>query len=129
GTVHMNAIRKKPSWRAVVLPSSDTAHSPVAVSEDRCSTCSGVKQMSDDHPQRIKLSKHGPRRALARFAYFVGVGDQAWAYADPDEVDKAPHDAHAVQLDPSLIVAETNPATGERYFAYRGPPVRFGHRV
>jgi hypothetical protein len=76
-------------------------------------------------PPLIMFIDEEPAAGMAaKFAYFVRIGGQPWAYADLLEVHKKPEDAKAFRLDPGCIVEATNPQTGEPCFAYQGLPGR-----
>ena len=71
-------------------------------------------------PPRIAFFEETPTGVIVKYAYLVRIDGQPWAYADPMEVHKPPHEAKTIRLDPSRIVEETSTETGQPEFAYRG---------
>jgi len=67
----------------------------------------------------------GEKGIIAKAAYLVRVNGEPWAFADPAELHKDPHDANAFPLDPLRIVKESITETGQTYYAYRGEPLAF----
>jgi hypothetical protein len=71
-------------------------------------------------PPKIMFIEQAERGMTVQEAYLVRIGGQAWAYADIHQVYLPPGKANVLQLDPSRIVEEPDPDTGQPRFLYRG---------
>jgi hypothetical protein len=74
-------------------------------------------------PPKILFMGDQPAGGMAvKFAYLVRINGKPWAYAHLHEVHLPPDQAEAFQLDPTLIVEETNNQTAQKTFVYRATP-------
>jgi hypothetical protein len=77
--------------------------------------------MSEPDTYRITFLLDVPGFGLtAKMGWLRFKDGEAWAYARREDVGKPPDEVRCVQLDASRLVQETDPSTGEIYFAY-GP--------